>query len=187
MRDEILKNYFYKDGSLRDIYILQTHYFDWHLLLDYFKSHPYFEIFILRDGEEVLERLSIKEILNLKNDFSMSINIVYKGISIFGYFYESDNIEFDITPKEIISLEEVNTVIQFMKEEIDLTETALINPLQTYEKDGMTVPELREIVIYLFALANEEFKMLYHTYFSDFAKRTQGDQLAISRQLPKNN
>ncbi|MBP3966541.1 protein export chaperone secb [Paenibacillus lignilyticus] len=126
MRDEILNNYFYQDGSLRDIYILQTHYTDWDFLMDYFKSNPDFEIFIFRDGEEVHDRLSIKEILNLKNDFSMSINIVYKGISISGYFYETDNIEFDISPREIVSLKEVDKVIEFMKEIAKFTNKEVI-------------------------------------------------------------
>ncbi|WP_219836083.1 hypothetical protein [Paenibacillus sp. R14(2021)] len=84
--------------------------------MDYVRSNPDFEIFIFKDGEEVHEKLSIIEILKLKDDFSMVVHIEYKGISISGYFYEADNIEFDISPKEIISLEEVDKVIQFMKE-----------------------------------------------------------------------
>ncbi|SDX05529.1 hypothetical protein [Paenibacillus sp. CF384] len=149
MRDDILNKYFYQDGSLRDIYILQTHYSDWDLILDYFKSHLYVEVFIFRDGEEILERHSIKELLILKKEFSISINIVYKGISISGYFYEDDNIEFDITPKEIISLEEVNTVIQFMKEIAKFT-----------NKEVILTPEMEMNEVYIRALPTGEIIFL---------------------------
>lgn len=52
-------------------------------------------------------------------------------------------------------------------ETINSTETALVNPLQTYEKDGVTVPKIEEVIPYLYALANEEFKRIYHTYIVD--------------------
>lgn len=126
MNDEVISKYFYQDGSFRDIYILQSHLFDWDLLFGFFNSNPKFEFIIIKDGEEVQEKLSIECIKNLKKDYSMSIQIEYNGISILGYFLETDYIEFDITPKEIVSLEEVHKVIEFMKEVSKFTKKVVI-------------------------------------------------------------
>lgn len=126
MTNEVISKYFYQDGSLRDIYILQSHLFEWDMLFDFFESNPKIEFLIFKDGEEVIERLSVNKINNLNNDYSMSIQIKYHDILIIGYFREADYIEFDITPKEIVSLEEVFIVIEFMKEISKITKKVVI-------------------------------------------------------------
>jgi regulation of enolase protein 1 (concanavalin A-like superfamily) len=108
----MIDNYFYEDGSLRDIYILHTNLSDWELIFEYLDKQN-IQYRITKDGETIDERTT-SELMKMRDEYSIAIN--YKGISISGYFNEAEYIEFDVTPKQIQTEEAVNVVIEFMVE-----------------------------------------------------------------------
>jgi regulation of enolase protein 1 (concanavalin A-like superfamily) len=51
----MIDNYFYEDGSLRDIYILHTNLSDWELIFEYLDKQN-IQYRITKDGETIDER-----------------------------------------------------------------------------------------------------------------------------------
>ncbi|WP_028596240.1 hypothetical protein [Paenibacillus assamensis] len=111
---KMIKEYFDEDGSLRDIYITHGCKLDWESIFEYFDKNK-IQYKITKDGELVYER-AINQLMKLRQDYSLNISIDYKGISISGYFYEADQIEFDTLPEQIQTEDAVNSLIEFMKD-----------------------------------------------------------------------
>jgi hypothetical protein len=136
---EALKRFFYQDGSLRDILLIDTNYSDWKLLLTYFRQNFWdFALFI--DGEITFKDFNIEEIFEIKKDSNVYLNLKFHGITISGYFYKSREIVFDISPKEVESEETVLCVIDFMKQVARITnKIAILTPETTREMIYITV------------------------------------------------
>lgn len=107
---------FYIDGSLRDIYIKDVSIGDWQTLLDYLQTNN-FDVEFYSEGEIVK---------NLFYDAEKIFNLRYSGegvpwmtvrldkVKVNCYFFDDNEIEFDIDPKEITDLYSVNLISEFM-------------------------------------------------------------------------
>ncbi|MCR8843329.1 protein export chaperone secb [Paenibacillus sp. SC116] len=113
-KQKMIKEYFYEDGSLRDIYIMHASQLDWESIFEYLDKNN-IQYKITKDGELVNER-AINQLMKLRQDYSLNISIDYKGISVSGYFYDADQIEFDIVPEQIQTEDAVDSLIEFMKD-----------------------------------------------------------------------
>ena len=112
---EDIKWIFEVDGSLRDIYVQDVSIEDWEKLIDFLnenyplKYHP---------GEEnqIENDYIIRKLTDESGEMELkSVSIDLGEIDANCYFFLSDQIEFDIDPKEIKSINDFEKIERFMK------------------------------------------------------------------------
>lgn len=131
--DEVMNEVFFKDGSLRDIYVLDTEIQVWALIFDYLESNV-INYRVTIDG--VITKIrDITELLRIKKEASIGITIEYSEIDICGHFYEGSIIEFDISPIQIDSEKKIDILMNFLKDlSQKLNKTIIITPEMTMEE-----------------------------------------------------
>lgn len=107
--NELLARFFYVDGSLRDICILDTDRSDWAKLLSYLPTKYSHEIKI--DGTKV-EHIELVDFLS-RNRCNLLV-IYLESISVHLIFFEEISIEFNIDPKEFVNTIQITNLIEFM-------------------------------------------------------------------------
>ena len=125
--EKIIDAVAFRDGSLRDVYILDTSHEDWDRLLGLLKEH-----FIL-ESEEILLN-SIREIIPIRQERGFLLRVkLLEGVTAHCHFYVSETvsnpIEFDLDPREMQSPDAMIKVLEFMstlgdglKKDVFLTE-----------------------------------------------------------------
>ncbi len=88
------------DGSLRDIYVLETSESDWGTLLAALSSWP-FETSFLVDGVPTQLPQSAVAAFQIRERAAPSRRINISGITVQAHFFTADEIEFDIDPRAI--------------------------------------------------------------------------------------
>jgi hypothetical protein len=116
---EDLKWIFEPDGSLRDIYVQEVSISDWEKLIDLLNEN-YPLKYGITDEERSTSQIDKDYIIRyLTGETSemecKSIAIDFGGIDANCHFFLSEQIEFDIDPKEITSLEDFEKVEKFMQ------------------------------------------------------------------------
>ncbi|MHC0036646.1 hypothetical protein [Pseudoneobacillus sp. C159] len=113
INSKLLDEIFEDDGSYRDLYILDVEIKDWETILELIKNN--FEFKFLKDAEEInIDLYDAARIFRERGDFAFLISINYKGVIINTHFFDEAEIEFDIFPMEIDSLEKRMAVFEFM-------------------------------------------------------------------------
>ncbi|MEK4733051.1 MULTISPECIES: protein export chaperone secb [unclassified Paenibacillus] len=131
--DEVMNEVFFKDGSLRDIYVLDTDIQVWALIFDYLESDR-INYRVTIDGL-ITKIRDIAELLRIKKEASIGITIEYSEIDICGYFYEGSVIEFDVSPIQINSEKKIDVLMNFLKDlSRKLNKTIIITPEMTMEE-----------------------------------------------------
>lgn len=126
---EIMKKLFYSDGSLRDIYIFNTSIVDWRNLLKFLDSENWLIEFSKNNDLYTKIPYTAEQIFQFRaiGDYvQMSISI--RDVKINCYFFEENQIELDIDPREVQSLESGQQIMDFisnlskaLKKEANLT------------------------------------------------------------------
>ncbi|MDU8672242.1 protein export chaperone secb [Paenibacillus polymyxa] len=131
--DEVANEVFFKDGSLRDIYILDTDIQVWALIFEYLESNE-INYRVTIDG--LITRIrDIAELLRIKKEACIGITIEYSEIDICGHLYEGSVIEFDISPIQIDSEKKIDILMNFLKSlSRKLNKTIIITPEMTTEE-----------------------------------------------------
>lgn len=112
---DILEKVFFVDGSLRDIYIQEINLEDWQKLLNW-TLLSYWDVELYIDGkEESLEKYKVSDLFEEKKHRSVILSLSYEGILLNCHFSSEYEVEFNVDPKQIKSLSEANTVVEFMK------------------------------------------------------------------------
>jgi hypothetical protein len=141
--EEVLINVFYDDGSLRDIYIKETNITDWDIIWDFIKKLP--KVTLKIDGESTNKLSpSVNELFETKYKNSVLLSINYNSIIINCYFFCVEEIEFDISPRDITQSKDVIAVFEFMEKVMKLlikdvsisTEDEREYPLITLKSSG---------------------------------------------------
>ncbi|RYE37344.1 MAG: hypothetical protein EOP48_28900 [Sphingobacteriales bacterium] len=112
LRDKI----YYQDGSLRDIYIKDTTQEDWRKWVDYVTAN-YPVAFTTHDGDVTSDKIDFSKVVDLWNgslDSSISATIHVGGILVKAYFFSDEEIENDITPKEVNTLDDHNGLVEYL-------------------------------------------------------------------------
>ncbi|MBS7530508.1 hypothetical protein IC619_008395 [Hazenella sp. IB182353] len=112
---EILTNIFYKDGSLRDVYIFDTDEYEWRKFLNLLKTIPFICEFMVNGIESNHIHFDIQDILKLSDEKNVLFIINLDGVKIHCHFFCIEEIELDINPKEINNYRAMNLVFEFMK------------------------------------------------------------------------
>jgi len=113
LRDKV----YYQDGSLRDIYIQDATQNDWKLWIEFVNTH-YRVSFLIYEGSISTEIIDFDKVLEFWSgslDSSISATVYVGDIVVKSYFFSKEEIENDITPKEITSLEDHNSLIDYLK------------------------------------------------------------------------
>jgi hypothetical protein len=113
---EIKEKIYYCDGSLRDIYILQTNMEDNKKWTDFVNEHYTVKWFngLTQTDEKEIDFEVIKGYLNREHDLCSSASIFLDKIQINNHFFIDSEIENDISPKEINSLQDHERIISYM-------------------------------------------------------------------------
>lgn len=109
-----MKWIFESDGALRDIYIQDVDEIDYRRIINLLNSD-----YKLKFGNKNDNQIDFEYIQKVWNDEtgqleSKSVTIDLNGISIKSHFFIPEQIEFDIEPKQINQLSDLNLVLKFM-------------------------------------------------------------------------
>ena len=112
---ELKKEIYYCDGSLRDIYVLQTN---------------------LEDNEKWTDLINqLRGYLKGEHDLCSSAHVYIDKIQINNHFFIDNEIENDISPKEINSIEDHEKILKYMKEiSVLLDKPVILTPENEQEK-----------------------------------------------------
>lgn len=113
-----IKWIFEQDGSLRDIYVQDVGLEDWEKVIEYLNSNNQIRFSI--GGESVSNVIDKDYVVSYLSDNSGEmlcpyLTIQIDNLSINSYFFLVDQIEFDIDPKEVNSLNNYNKIENFMR------------------------------------------------------------------------
>ena len=120
---------FYQDGSLRDIYVHETHFEDWNRAAQFIAAQKYPLQFL---GEwyqlmfpEDLERLFPTGDLTDRPVLGIDVG----GVILMCHFFDPERIELDLMPKEVNGPERLDAIFDFLRglasavgKRVDLTE-----------------------------------------------------------------
>ncbi|GAA4929294.1 hypothetical protein [Mucilaginibacter defluvii] len=114
----IKKALYFEDGSLRDIYVLDTTLNDWMMWAEYVNKNYIVEFFDhntnLSAAQLNMERVNMYWDGKLECVFSASV--IIENAILKTYFFSPDEIEVDISPNEIINPEFHNALLIYMKD-----------------------------------------------------------------------
>ena len=109
-----VKSDFSPDGSLRDIYFFNTDLEVWQKFLDSVKTSS-FNHKMYRNGESCTLSLDIGKLFLERENSSLMLEIEKNGVIFNCHFFVEEEIELDISPKEITNQEALNVVLEFMQ------------------------------------------------------------------------
>ena len=107
---------YYRDGSLRDIYVLKTNMEDNKKWADFVNEHHIVKWFngLTQTDEAKIDFEVIKGYLKRDHDLCSSASVFIDKIQINNHFFIDTEIENDISPKEINSLQDHERIINYM-------------------------------------------------------------------------
>lgn len=107
---------YYWDGSWRDIYVHNTTREDWQIWADFVNTN-YKTSFHIYDTEARKDKVDLAKILDYWNGIkeNCSTATVYiDNIQVNAHFFTDEEIENDITPNEINSMDDHNKLMDYM-------------------------------------------------------------------------
>jgi len=110
----IVRDVFYLDGSLRDIYVLGTSEHDWQAMLAYLRVSPY-PLEYLVDGEMRPLPEHVAEIFALTEDHFVVLQIDRARLGLKCHFFTPQQIECDLDPKDFQDEQYVSSLLDFMR------------------------------------------------------------------------
>ncbi len=106
---------FEKDGSLREIYVLDTTIDDWQKLLDFLHANDFeTEFYIGRQKQHKLTR-NAANLFDDERQISRLVRVIIGNAALHSHCFTKGQIEFDVDPREINDEQTAKTVLQFMK------------------------------------------------------------------------
>lgn len=117
------------DGSLRDIYVLNTDIRDWQILIDMIRESRLEVLFVSGDVIEDLPE-DISFIFKLPHDISYDLNVHLGRTILRTHFFVENEIEIDLDPREVRDQADFDRLISFMR-----------NMAEYLNKDVVLAPE----------------------------------------------
>lgn len=109
-----IKSELVSDGSLRDIYILDTNIDDWNSFIQGVKQTKFNHDFFYGEIKEELPK-SFQSIKSLQENNSTILTIFLEaGIQVKCHFFIDEEIEMDIDPREISNESAFNVLLSFL-------------------------------------------------------------------------
>lgn len=102
------------DGSLRDLYVLNTDTEVWQKVIEFIRTSEYPYRFEM-DGEESPLPADVAALFEMRAEVGVLLSLDVHGITINCYFFVEDEVEFDIDPREIDGEVKLQALIGFMR------------------------------------------------------------------------
>lgn len=112
---DVLREVFYRDGSLRDIYVCGTTVDDWQKLLTFLRAEKYrftYEI----GGVETSMPDDFSQIQNHIGSTGQLLSIYVDKVRLNCHFFCVEEIELDLLPNDVDTKDRVEAVFEFMSE-----------------------------------------------------------------------
>jgi hypothetical protein len=116
---EDYKKAFEFDGSWRDIYITETELKDWKTLLEFFGEGHYPVRYLVNEVEQPLGTNAWQIFQDKKEDKAPLLWIDVSGVMLACHFFDQNEIEFDLDPREVTDENRAEAVFNFMKQIAD--------------------------------------------------------------------
>ena len=146
---DLKKNVYYLDGSLRDIYINNVTNIDWQVWTD-FVNKNYKTSFHVYEKSITTDKIDFSVVLDYwkgNKDSSCMATVFVDDIIIKAYFFDSEQIENDLTPTEINSIDDHDKLLNYLtklskvlnKQVILTPENEVENILVAIDKDEVKI------------------------------------------------
>ncbi|GER89895.1 hypothetical protein KDW_40570 [Dictyobacter vulcani] len=112
-----LENYkkaFARDGSLRDLYIYKTQRNDWECLLNYIQKRSDFTNILFVDQHPHPLNVDIQDLFHMASDHAVLLRIDANQLQLHCHFFEMQEIELDLDPRDINTDDRLNRLMEFM-------------------------------------------------------------------------
>lgn len=142
--DELKDQIYYWDGSWRDLYILNTNKENWIKWVNYVNQHYIINWYNGKTGieENQINYDVIKEYFDGEHDLCSLAKIFIDKIQINCHFFSESEIENDIDPREINSIEDHKKVLRYMTDlSMILNKEVILTPESEPEVILMNVNE----------------------------------------------
>ncbi len=113
MSRELYKDAFEPDGMLRDIYVFDTDARDWQKVIDDLRANSYPLEFTA--GGEPMPLPDVARIFELRRELSCSLSIDRPSMSLMCYFFTTDQIEFDLDPRDFTDEQQIDRLLVWMR------------------------------------------------------------------------
>ena len=104
---------FEPDGSLRDLYVLETSLDDWQRVLDALQER-WPPLAYTLDGDPAVLPRRAEEIFDARRERAAMLSFVVAEATVNCHFFVEDEIEFDIDPREVSRPDQVDALTAFM-------------------------------------------------------------------------
>jgi len=146
---------FYRDGSLRDIYVLDTQLQDWAAAANFIARRYRFEF--TGAWQEASFPSDIERLFPTDPESPLTtLSLDVSGVRVNGHFFTAHEIEFDLDPAEVSDPSRLDGLFAFMK-----------GLASAVGKDVLLTPEnMREIAIFRFRSGADQIE---HVPFGGFS------------------
>ena len=111
---ETVRDEFAFDGSWRDIYVLRTEMADWQKLLDAIRAAGY-TLSYFRNDQPVEMPADASQSFPLPDEFDRRLSVWFAGLQANCHFFTTEDIEFDIDPREVQGQQQLDALFGFMR------------------------------------------------------------------------
>lgn len=108
------KSAFVRDGSLRDLYVLDTTVEDWRRLFDFVRSGTYDLRFRHGDDWRPMPE-DLDGFFAGQSEWTTLLAVDVDGVLVHAHFFETDQIELDVEPSEVQTPERAASLFAFMR------------------------------------------------------------------------
>jgi hypothetical protein len=102
------------DGSLRDLYILNTTVDDWQSLIDFLLQSEYPNTYTV-NGEIAEFPSRVERVFETRNKATTLLSVRVDKVMLNCHFFCEEEIEFDLDPREITDKAHLRRLFEFMK------------------------------------------------------------------------
>ena len=117
--EKIKTDIYYSDGSLRDIYVLDSTIEDWKKWIDFINENYQvkFKYFDNQGNKKIESKINFDEVSKYWNNYenSISAEFLVGEVLLKCYFFSIDEIENDFFPEEVKTIEQHNLIIEYLK------------------------------------------------------------------------
>lgn len=105
---------FYVDGSLRDIYVHGTTVQDWQKLLTFLRSSAY-SLELIGGGQQGPIPEQVEDIFLFAHTDGVTLRMDTAHLALNCHFYTSQEIEFDLDPRDMSSEQQIARLLDFLR------------------------------------------------------------------------
>ena len=117
--EKIKTDIYYSDGSLRDIYVLDTTIEDWKKWIGFINENYQvkFKYFDNQGNKKIESKINFDKVSKYWNNYenSISAEFLVGEVLLKCYFFSIDEIENDFFPEEVKTIEQHNLIIEYLK------------------------------------------------------------------------